>query len=103
MSEATQSLPERPKEAEPPAAAGGDGDAAGPSKNALKKLAKEKEKAEKAAKRAEQERAQKAAAEANDTSKHLYGSLPDGLPSPEVKLGELISLRDLAAGREVDC
>ncbi|KAF3907869.1 hypothetical protein ABW20_dc0108664 [Dactylellina cionopaga] len=48
------------------------------SKNALKKLAKDKEKAEKAAKRAEQEAAAKAAREAAnvDTAKENYGKLP---------------------------
>ena len=51
-----------------------------PSKNALKKAAKEKEKAEKAAKQAqrqEQERLEREKAEANDAAKHLYGPLPE--------------------------
>ena len=65
-------IPSRPKEEKATAEA--------PSKNALKKAAKEKEKAEKAAKRQEQEKQDREKAEASDTAKHLYGSLP---PSPE--------------------
>jgi aspartyl-tRNA synthetase len=88
-------LPERPKGGEP----------AAPSKNALKKAAKDKEKAEKAAKRAEQERAQKEAAEANDTSRHHYGKLADGIAEPAVPTAALpTSLRALDAsweGKEV--
>ncbi|KAI9719536.1 MAG: hypothetical protein M1828_006165 [Chrysothrix sp. TS-e1954] len=69
-------LPSRPKEGE-------DG-AAGPSKSALKKAAKDKEKAannrpsqpEKAAKRKEAEDKQKAETAANDTSRDDYGDLP---------------------------
>ena len=65
-------LPERPKEV---------GGADAPSKNAQKKLEKDKAKAEKAAKRQEQERQEKAAAEANDTSKTNYGFAPEHDPS----------------------
>ena len=61
-----------------------------PSKSALKKAAKEKEKAEKAAKRAAQEQQAKAAADANDTAKHLYGPLPT---SPEPS--EIVALSGL--------
>ena len=54
--------------------------AAEPSKNALKKAAKEKEKAEKAANRERKEREDREAREradaANDTAKHLYGDPP---------------------------
>ena len=65
-------LVERPNPSHPSGdAAGGEG----PSKNALKKAAKEREKAEKAARRAEAEAAEKAKADANDTAKHLYGPL----------------------------
>ena len=75
----------------------------GPSKNELKKLAKQKEKEEKAAKRAEQERQQKAAAEANDTAKHLYGKFADGTPSGEEGSRKRTKLLDLATkGAEND-
>ncbi|KAJ5467759.1 Nucleic acid-bindingOB-fold [Penicillium sp. IBT 31633x] len=77
---ADSELPHRPKPEEAQAAtapaAEGD-DSKGPSKNALKKAAKDKIKAEKAAARAAQEKAQAAAQDANDTAKHLYGSLPE--------------------------
>ena len=75
-----------------------------PSKNALKKAQKEKEKAEKAAKRAEQERQEKEKADANDTAKHLYGKLPDGLLQSESQSKPPTSLRDLTPeweGKEV--
>ncbi|KAL3468456.1 hypothetical protein BJX64DRAFT_245974 [Aspergillus heterothallicus] len=83
---ADSELPTRPKPEETPAAeASAEGEEPGKlSKSALKKLAKEKAKAEKAAQRAAQEQAQAAAAEANDTAKHLYGPIPeseDVLPS----------------------
>ncbi len=71
----------RPKEGETPTTEG-----SGPSKNALKKAQKEKEKADKAEKRMQQEQAEREerekAAEANDTSKHLYGPLPANPPPP---------------------
>ena len=73
-SQGEPNLPTREKEKNPAGEAPAGGEA-GPSKNALKKAAKEKEKAEKAAKRQEQEAAEKAKADANDTAKHLYGSL----------------------------
>ena len=70
-----------------PSRSKGEGNAEGseaqgtePSKNALKKMAKEKEKAEKAAKREQKEREEREAREqadaANDTAKHLYGERP---------------------------
>ena len=86
-------LPERPANT----GASSSEPAAAPSKNALKKAAKEKEKAEKAAKRAEAERQQKAAADANDTSKHLYGNLNDGIARIEQSKTKLTKLRDLDA------
>jgi aspartyl/asparaginyl-tRNA synthetase len=71
----------RPKEGETPTTEG-----SGPSKNALKKAQKEKEKADKSEKRMQQEQAEREerekAAEANDTSKHLYGPLPANPPPP---------------------
>lgn len=86
-SQEQQTLPEQPK---------GEG-TAGPSKNALKKAAKEKEKAEKAAKRQEQERLEREKAEANDTAKHLYGKLSDGLLAEnQNKTPSLTSLRELS-------
>jgi len=92
-SSTTQELPERPKGEEE--GEKGEGEK-GPSKGALKKAAKEKEKvsshwshypftkhtlidtlqAEKAAKRKAEEAAQKAASEASDVSKADYGDLP---------------------------
>ncbi|MCJ1381433.1 hypothetical protein MMC17_004543 [Xylographa soralifera] len=81
-----QSLPERPKGEEIGA----------PSKNALKKAAKDKEKAEKAAKRQEQERLEKEKAEVSDTSKHLYGKLAGGiLDTSKKKTSAITTLRDL--------
>ena len=100
-----QGLADRTKSKEATEAPAGQpetGEAAGPSKNALKKAAKEKEKAEKAAKRAEAEKQQKAAAEANDTAKHLYGKLEGGLAAgkqtkllkvPTHPIGEEITIR----------
>ena len=94
-SEEDQGLPERPKGEESGA----------PSKNALKKAAKEKEKAEKAAKRQEQERQEKEKADTNDTAKHLYGKLPDGIaPKGNKNAPPATRLRDLSVefeGREV--
>ncbi|PNS19636.1 Aspartate--tRNA ligase, cytoplasmic [Sphaceloma murrayae] len=85
-----ESLPERPKQ---DGAAAPEGEK-GPSKSALKKAQKEKEKAEKAAKRKAEEDAQRAAAAANDVSKKDYGELPvlsSDPPSgaPRVTLAEL--------------
>ncbi|KAL4799830.1 aspartyl-tRNA synthetase [Aspergillus venezuelensis] len=87
---ADSELPTRPKPEETHAAEGAEGAEGGEgklSKSALKKLAKDKAKAEKAAQRAAQEQAQAAAAEANDTAKHLYGAIPeseDVLPSTQL-------------------
>ncbi|KAL2816789.1 hypothetical protein BDW59DRAFT_153060 [Aspergillus cavernicola] len=82
---ADSELPIRPKPEETPAAEAAEGEEPGKlSKSALKKLAKDKAKAEKAAQRVAQEQAQAAAADANDTAKHLYGAIPeseDVLPS----------------------
>ena len=87
-SQEQQNLPERAKGEESGA----------PSKNALKKAARDKEKAEKAAKRQEQERQEKEKAEANDTAKHLYGKLSDGIAAPsKQKPAALTSLRELCA------
>ncbi|PSK34864.1 Aspartate--tRNA ligase, cytoplasmic [Elsinoe australis] len=88
--QSAENLPERPKEG---AAAAPEGEK-GPSKAALKKAQKEKEKAEKAAKRKAEEDAQRAAAAANDVSKNDYGELPvlsDAEPTgiPRVSLAEL--------------
>ncbi|KAK4693614.1 hypothetical protein P7C71_g3817, partial [Lecanoromycetidae sp. Uapishka_2] len=88
------SLPSRPKEGEPQEAA--------PSKNALKKLQKEKEKAEKAALREQKEREEREererVAEANDTSKHLYGAPPSTFPTPTGNL--LATLQQVEAAEE---
>jgi len=75
-------LAERPKETQDDVPLGEDGKPL--SKNALKKLQKDKEKAEKAAKRKAEEDAQKAQQEANDVSKEDYGDLPP-VGSPEWK------------------
>ncbi|MDI1487020.1 MAG: hypothetical protein OHK93_006282 [Ramalina farinacea] len=69
-----------------------------PSKNALKKAAKEKEKAEKAAKRLAEEEAAKVKADANDTSKHLYGPLLTS--SPRLTKNFCPSLKDLEGSSE---
>lgn len=76
------------------------GDPQGPSKNALKKAAKEKEKAEKkAAAKARElaERQKKEADDANDVSADSYGELPM-VGSPEYKPSNLprVSLADVA-------
>ncbi|KAL8700861.1 MAG: hypothetical protein Q9224_000767 [Gallowayella concinna] len=96
-SQGEQEVSLRPKEEQ--------GDAGGPSKSAQKKAAKEKEKAEKAAKRQELERAQKEQADANDTSKHLYGSMPSSSESPAIlpkhKFTELAELYDAKEDQEV--
>lgn len=91
-SQGESSLPAMPKEepAKPEA----------PSKNALKKAAKDKEKAEKAAKRQEQERQDREKAEANDTAKHLYGSLPSS-PSESQHFAELSELYVAKEDQEV--
>ncbi|KAI9735874.1 MAG: hypothetical protein M1834_001339 [Cirrosporium novae-zelandiae] len=81
----TKVLAERPAPAATPAA---------PSKGALKKAAKEKEKAEKAAKRKAEEEAARAKAEANDTAKGLYGTLPS-TTSPE-STPKIVWLDDLS-------
>ena len=74
-----------------------------PSKNALKKAQKEKEKAEKAAKRAEEERKQKEASAANDTAKGLYGKFEGGLVPKEEKgsVYELVNLKEDLVGQNV--
>lgn len=71
---------------------------AAPSKNALKKAAKDKEKAEKAAKRQQQEQEEKAKADANDTAKHLYGPIPSPPPPAPQKFIE--SLGQAADAKE---
>ena len=68
-----------------------------PSKNALKKAAKDAAKAEKAAKRQEQERLEREKAEASDTAKDLYGSLPKG----QHVLTSLGDISNKAEGEEV--
>ena len=117
--EQSQSIPERPKEA--------DDSEKGPSKNALKKAAKEKEKvfqrnnesikpcsvcmlrkyvqAEKAAKRKAAEDAQRQQNESNDVSSDDYGELPMMQPyMPQepnrIGLAQLAGQED-AAGKEV--
>ncbi|KAL8808277.1 MAG: hypothetical protein Q9223_004060 [Gallowayella weberi] len=96
-SQGEQELPSRSKEDQ--------GDAGGPSKSAQKKAAKEKEKAEKAARRQELERAQKEQADANDTSKHLYGPIPSSSDSPanlpKQEFTELAELYDAKEEQEV--
>ncbi|KAK3078308.1 hypothetical protein LTS18_007912, partial [Coniosporium uncinatum] len=66
MADSEQAIPERPKEEEEK----------GPSKNALKKAQKEKEKAEKKRLAQEKEAAQKAQSEGEDVSKEDYGETP---------------------------
>lgn len=89
----TTSLSERPKDAENAAPA----DGAGPSKNALKKAAKEREKAEKAAARKAAEDKQKQETEANDVSKEDYGDLPPvGSPEWKTTEEEQVSLAQIA-------
>ena len=96
MSSQVSGLPLRPKEDNT-----AEGTAA-PSKNALKKAAKEKEKAEKAAKRLAQEQADKAKAEANDTSKHLYGPLTTSSQSPAKRyVKHLKDLQDVGENEAV--
>ena len=91
------SLAERPKDSQPATDAAPSGSEP-PSKNALKKAAKDKEKAEKAAKRAQAEAAEKSKAEANDTAKHLYGPLDYSNEPPThtfcEDLGELAKAQD---------
>lgn len=71
-----------------------------PSKSALKKAAKEKAKAEKAAQREEQARHDLERAEASDTAKHLYGTLPSSPPESQ-QFTELSELYDAKEGQEV--
>ena len=90
-SQGESSLPSRPAE--------GQAGTEAPSKNALKKAAKEKEKAEKAAKQAqrqEQERLEREKAEANDTAKHLYGPLPESSTGSQTftELSELYDAKE---------
>ena len=77
------SLPDRPKENEVPVPPAGEN---APSKNALKKAQKEKEKAEKkaAAKKKEQEQQAAQAASSEDTAKDNYGALPETSEYPQV-------------------
>ncbi|KAL8748040.1 MAG: hypothetical protein Q9184_007519, partial [Pyrenodesmia sp. 2 TL-2023] len=91
-STAEQDLASRPKE-EPR-------EAGAPSKNAMKKAAKDKEKAEKAARREELERQQKEQAEANDTSKHLYGALSSTSDSPTKSSQQFTELAELYDAKE---
>ena len=90
MSQPETSLPTRNKEDKP-------SEGAGPSKNALKKAGKEKEKAEKAAKREQKEREEREERERNanaaDTSKHLYGQLPS-TPAPGKYLSTLQQIEE---------
>lgn len=105
-SQGESSLPVRPAEDQPGTEAGKEApgtEAGAPSKNALKKAAKEKEKAEKAAKQAqrqEQERLEREKAEANDTAKHLYGPLPKSAMGSQT-FTELSELYDAKEGQEV--
>ncbi|KAL8658187.1 MAG: hypothetical protein Q9226_001185 [Calogaya cf. arnoldii] len=93
-SQGDQELSSRAKEDE--------GDTSAPSKNALKKAAKEKERAEKAARRQEQERQQKEQAEANDTSRNLYGPMQSASDRrPVQKFTELAELYDAKEDQEV--
>ena len=73
-----------------------------PSKGALKAMEKAKKKAEQEAKRAEEEAKRKAEAEANDTAKHLYGKIQDGLaPAQTEKLVPIEDLAKHAGGQQV--
>ena len=98
-SQAESSLPERPKE---DGATGATEEGAPLSKSAQKKLEKDRIKAEKAAKRLAQEEAEKAKADANDTSKHLYGPLSKASPRPAKKYcSRLSELQEIDDGEEV--
>lgn len=96
-SSAEQDLASRPKEEQ--------GEAGAPSKNALKKAANDLKKAQKAAEREEQERRQREQAEANDTSKHLYGALTSTSEPPakipKQQFTELAELYDAKEDQEV--
>ena len=92
-----------PESAEVPERLKETGTAEAPSKNALKKLDKEKAKAEKAAKYQEQKRQEKAAAEANDTSKENYGSAPPYDSSvPPQEFTDLFQLHNAKENQEVN-
>ena len=90
------SIPTRPREEE-------NAEGAAPlSKNAAKKLQKDKEKAEKAARRLAQEQADRERAEASETSKHLYGLLSKASPKPAKKYcSRLKELEDTGEGEEI--
>lgn len=95
---ADSTIPERPKEEAAPAAAGeGAGEGEGGeklSKGALKKLEKEKAKAEKKARLDAEEAARKKEADANDISKDDYGELPMVRKSTGVKHEKLAHLAE---------
>ncbi|KAF2105114.1 aspartyl-tRNA synthetase [Rhizodiscina lignyota] len=103
MAEEAKEIPERPKEGE--AAAPKDGEEKGPSKKALKKLEKEREKAEKKRLQTEKDAAAKAAADANDVSKGDYGDSPiigsAEYTAPGLKRVDFSTLGELEDGNEV--
>ena len=70
------------------------------SKNAQKKAAKEKEKAEKAALREEKERKERELVSASDTSKDLYGNISSSFFESS-KAADLSSLYDAKEGQDV--
>lgn len=70
------------------------------SKNAQKKAAKEKEKAEKAALREEKERKERELVSASDTSKHLYGNISSSFFENQSS-AELSTLYDAKEGQDV--
>ena len=70
------------------------------SKNAQKKAAKEKEKAEKAALREEKERKERELVSASDTSKHLYGNISPSFFQSQ-STADLSTLDNAKDGQEV--
>jgi aspartyl-tRNA synthetase len=76
-------------------------EAAIPSKKALKKAQKLKEKADKAARIAEEEERRMKVSEANDTAKHLYGELEHGMVQDDDTTYDLLSLSEELVETEV--
>ena len=104
-SQGESTLPLRPKEEQSSSAApsAAPSTTEAPSKSAAKKAAQKKEKAEKAAKRQEQERIEREKADANDTSKHLYGALtlPDTPPTEPQMFHELVDLYEAKEDQDI--
>lgn len=76
--------------------------AEGSSKSSLKKAAREKEKAEKAARRLEHEKQEREKAAASDTARHLYGLLPSAPEvSPSSQFTNLSELYNVTEDQEI--